>query len=69
MQNLANNPDRKTWLDVSEDSDFPIQNIPFGVFIPNDDIITTGATIEACANALLGIDNIKISVATMAITD
>jgi len=45
MQNLANNPDRKTWLDVSEDSDFPIQNIPFGVFIPNDDIITTGTRI------------------------
>jgi ComF family protein len=34
-----------------------------------DDIITTGATIEACANALLAIDHIKISVATMAITD
>lgn len=34
-----------------------------------DDIITTGATIEACANALLTIDDIKISVATMAITD
>lgn len=32
-----------------------------------DDIITTGATIEACANELLKIDNIKLSVATMAI--
>lgn len=45
MQNLANNPDRKTWLEVASDSDFPIQNIPFGVFIPNDDIITTGTRI------------------------
>ena len=45
MQNLANNPDRKTWLEVTDDSDFPIQNIPFGVFIPNDDIITTGTRI------------------------
>ena len=34
-----------------------------------DDIITTGATIESCANALLHIDGVKISVATMAITD
>ncbi|NRD21930.1 ComF family protein [Winogradskyella litoriviva] len=34
-----------------------------------DDIITTGATIEACATVLLKIDNIKLSVATMAIAD
>jgi len=34
-----------------------------------DDIITTGATIEACASVLLKIDNIKLSLATMAIAD
>jgi ComF family protein len=34
-----------------------------------DDIITTGSTIEACANALSSIEGIKLSVATMAITD
>jgi ComF family protein len=33
-----------------------------------DDIITTGATIEACAIALNTIENIKISIATMAVT-
>jgi ComF family protein len=32
-----------------------------------DDIITTGATIEACANVLNRAENIKISVATIAI--
>ena len=32
-----------------------------------DDIITTGATIEACANELLKVPNVKISVVTMAI--
>ncbi len=34
-----------------------------------DDIITTGATIEACANELLKTKNIKISLAVMAITE
>jgi ComF family protein len=34
-----------------------------------DDIITTGATIESCVNALLTIEGVKISVAAMAITD
>ena len=34
-----------------------------------DDIITTGATIEACANQLLKAKNVKISVATIAIVE
>lgn len=34
-----------------------------------DDIITTGATVEACVSELLKIDNIKLSLATMAIAD
>ena len=45
MQISANNPNRKSWLPVSEGSDFPIQNIPFGVFITRDDIITIGTRI------------------------
>ncbi|RLD21844.1 MAG: fumarylacetoacetase, partial [Bacteroidetes bacterium] len=28
----ANNPDLTSWVPVSENSDFPIQNIPFGIF-------------------------------------
>ncbi|MFK7833571.1 MAG: ComF family protein [Winogradskyella sp.] len=34
-----------------------------------DDIITTGATVEACASVLLKIDHITLSLATMAIAD
>ena len=34
-----------------------------------DDLVTTGATLEACAHKLLEIPGIKLSVATMAITD
>jgi fumarylacetoacetase len=41
----ANNPNRKSWLKVDKDSDFPIQNIRFGVFITRDDIITIGSRI------------------------
>jgi fumarylacetoacetase len=28
----ANNPGLKSWVQVSKDSDFPIQNLPFGIF-------------------------------------
>lgn len=28
----ANNPSLKSWIEVPENSDFPIQNIPFGIF-------------------------------------
>lgn len=45
MPFTANNPARKTWLEVPENSDFPIQNIPFGVFLTRDDIITIGTRI------------------------
>jgi len=41
----ANDPNRKTWLEVASDSDFPIQNIPFGVFLTSNDIVTIGTRI------------------------
>ncbi|UUC45041.1 fumarylacetoacetase [Flavobacterium cerinum] len=41
----ANDPNRKSWLHVPENSDFPIQNIPFGVFITKDDVVTIGTRI------------------------
>lgn len=45
MPLTANDPTRKSWLDVPTNSDFPIQNIPFGVFLTRDDIITIGTRI------------------------
>ena len=32
-----------------------------------DDVITTGATIEACANAVLSTGNTRVSVASLAV--
>lgn len=31
MSIAANNPNLKSWIEVSSDSDFPIQNLPFGI--------------------------------------
>ena len=45
MKITANNPKRKSWLKVDKNSDFPIQNIPFGVFLTKDDITTIGSRI------------------------
>jgi fumarylacetoacetase len=45
MPLTANDPKRKTWLETSSNTDFPIQNIPFGVFLTRDDIITIGTRI------------------------
>ncbi len=45
MPLTANDPSRKTWLDTPPNTDFPIQNIPFGVFLTRDDIITIGTRI------------------------
>lgn len=41
----ANDPSRKSWLEVSKDSDFPIQNIPFGVFKPENSSPRLGTII------------------------
>lgn len=32
-----------------------------------DDVVTTGATLEACAQKLLEIDGVKVSIATIAV--
>ena len=34
-----------------------------------DDVVTTGATLEACCIELLKVENIKISIVTIALTE
>jgi fumarylacetoacetase len=41
----ANNTNRKSWINVPNDSDFPIQNIPFGVFLTRENVVTVGTRI------------------------
>ena len=41
----ANDPNRKSWIDVASHSDFPIQNIPFGIFKTSDKTICVGSRI------------------------
>ncbi len=41
----ANEPNRKSWIHVPKDSDFPIQNIPFGVFKKTNEKICVGSRI------------------------
>ncbi|KVV15180.1 fumarylacetoacetase [Flavobacterium sp. TAB 87] len=45
MPITANDPKRKSWLEVPESSDFPIQNIPFGVFLTKENVVTVGTRI------------------------
>ena len=49
MPNIANDTNRKSWINVPNNCDFPIQNIPFGVFITKEDVITIGTRIGNCA--------------------
>ena len=41
----SNNPRRKTWVEVPEDSDFPIQNLPFGILSRDGGIKKVGVAI------------------------
>ena len=57
------------WINTSET--FDIQNASLlqnKHILIVDDIITTGATLEACINVLKSIPGIRISIATMAMT-
>ena len=41
----ANNPSLRSWISVPEGSDFPIQNLPFGVFRTSGSTVRVGTRI------------------------
>jgi fumarylacetoacetase len=41
----SNNPRRQSWVDIPKDSDFPIQNLPFGILSRNGGIKKVGVAI------------------------
>jgi len=41
----ANNPSLKSWIEVEANSDFPIQNLPFGIFKTNNKTPRVGVAI------------------------
>ena len=45
MPAIKNDPKRSSWIGYSRDSHFPIQNIPFGVFLTRENVITIGTRI------------------------
>lgn len=49
----ANNPNRKSFIEVEPNSDFPIQNLPFGVFSVNNDYQRVGV---ALGNKVIDLD-------------
>ena len=74
MQNLvnmikANDPNRKSWIEVSKDSDFPIQNIPFGVFKKSDNSICVGTRIGNTAIDLCTLQSLNYFEGINLVTD
>ena len=45
MKIAANNPDLKSWVEVPSQSDFPIQNLPFGIFSTSQNEPSIGVRI------------------------
>ena len=41
----ANNPNLESWIKVPENSDFPIQNLPFGIYSTNSKTKRVGVAI------------------------
>jgi len=45
MQIEANNPQLHSWVNIPKNSDFPIQNLPFGIFSQNDKALRAGVAL------------------------
>src|SRR3954470_23422046 len=66
MIEKVNNPSLTSWISVDPDSDFPIQNLPFGIFKTQSSSPRVGVAIGdqvldlAILNKLGYLDNLKI---------
>lgn len=61
MELEANNPNLKSFIEVNEHSDFPIQNLPFGIFkLKSDGTIRTGVAIGDYILDLTEIDKVGL---------
>ncbi|MGB0869390.1 MAG: fumarylacetoacetase [Flavobacteriales bacterium] len=56
MMITANNPNRKSWISVDENSDFPIQNIPFSAVSVEDKPIFCASRI---GNTVINLDTMQ----------
>ena len=45
MNIRANDPSRKSWVEIQEGSDFPIQNLPFGIFSIENGVHRVGVAL------------------------
>uniref|UniRef100_UPI0040493D61 ComF family protein n=1 Tax=Flavobacterium sp. TaxID=239 RepID=UPI0040493D61 len=66
-QTTKNKTERQSNIDTIFDVSF-LKNDENKHFLLIDDVITTGATLELCAKALLKIPNTKVSIVTIAFT-
>ena len=56
MEIAANNPKLKSWVEVPANSDFPIQNLPFGIF-KKEGVKRVGVAIGEKVLDLAGLQN------------
>jgi ComF family protein len=57
------------WLNVEQAFQLSSNDLKGGHFLLVDDVLTTGATLEACGRELLKLPNSKLSVFTLAFAD
>ena len=71
----ANDPSLKSWIEVKPNSDFPLQNLPFGIFKTQSSSPRIGVAIGdqvldlAILNKLGFLDKLKIPIAPFAVVN
>src|SRR5215211_1265165 len=58
--NPSTDPSLRSWVDVSPESHFPIQNLPYGVFSPRDEGTTERRVGVAIGDHVLDLTELEI---------